>query len=70
MSFGYAIKPESPCDGLELTFSGEELEILMEAFRVTDAVNDPVGEKVLLRYLSAKVALQEEEARPKMGFIK
>ena len=35
-----------------MTFSGEELDLMMEAFRATDAINDPVGEKIVLRYLS------------------
>ena len=68
MSFGYS-KSEPKAD-LEMTFSGEELELVMEAFRSAVPVDDPLGEKIMLRYLSTKVALQEEEAKPKMGFIK
>ena len=71
MSFGYATK-ETPTDGLEMTFSGEELELVMEAFRASVPVDDPVGEKIMLRYLSTKVALQEEEeeSKPKFGFLR
>lgn len=74
MGFGYAPqKEETAASGeLEMTFSGEELDLMMEAFRATDAINDPVGEKIMLRYLSTKVALQEKEdqSKPKMGFLK
>ena len=72
MSFGYAVKKDTPSGDLEMTFSGEELDLMMEAFRATDAINDPVGEKIMLRYLSTKVALQEkeEQEKPKMGFLK
>lgn len=74
MGFGYAPqKEETGASGeLEMTFSGEELDLMMEAFRATDAINDPVGEKIMLRYLSTKVALQEKEdqSKPKMGFLK
>ena len=56
----------------EMTFSGEELELVMEAFRAAVPVDDPLGEKIMLRYLSTKVALQEEEEekKPKMGFLR
>ena len=72
MSFGYAPKKEGPTGDLEMTFSGEELDLMMEAFRATDAINDPIGEKIMLRYLSTKVALQEkaDQSKPKMGFLK
>lgn len=74
MSFGYAPQKEetTPAGELEMTFSGEELDLMMEAFRATDAINDPVGEKIMLRYLSTKVALQEkaDQSKPKMGFLK
>ena len=72
MPFGYAKQKEGPAGDLEMTFSGEELDLMMEAFRATDAINDPVGEKIMLRYLSTKVALQEkeEQSKPKMGFLK
>ena len=74
MSFGYAPQKEetAPAGELEMTFSGEELDLMMEAFRATDAINDPVGEKIMLRYLSTKVALQEkaDQSKPKMGFLK
>jgi hypothetical protein len=71
MSFGYAIEVEVP-DELEMTFSGEELDLVMEAFRAAVPVDDPLGEKIMLRYLSTKVALQEKEEaeKPKMGFLK
>ncbi len=71
MSFGYNKDNKAP-DALSLTFEGEELDLMMEAFRATDAINDPVGEKIMLRYLSAKVALQEEkeQSKPQMGFLK
>ena len=72
MSFGYAVEsPELPSE-LEMTFSGEELDLVMEAFRAAVPVDDPLGEKIMLRYLSKKVALQEkeEEEKPKMGFLK
>ena len=73
MSFGYAKDTNStPSGELAMTFTGEELDLMMEAFRATDAINDPVGEKIMLRYLSKKVELQEEEEnnKPKMGFLK
>ena len=72
MSFGYAVEsPELPSE-LEMTFSGEELDLVMEAFRAAVPVDDPLGEKIMLRYLSTKVALQEKEEaeKPKMGFLK
>lgn len=71
MSFGYA-QQSAVVDELEMTFSGEELELVMEAFRAAVPVDDPLGEKIMLRYLMTKVALQEEEEekKPKMGFLK
>ena len=71
MSFGYA-QQSAVADELEMTFSGEELELVMEAFRAAVPVDDPLGEKIMLRYLMTKVALQEEEEekKPKMGFLK
>jgi hypothetical protein len=71
MSFGYAIDSGIE-EELEMTFSGEELELVMEAFRAAVPVDDPLGEKIMLRYLMNKVALQEEqeEKKPKMGFLK
>lgn len=71
MSFGYANAQRSGGD-LEMTFSGEELDLVMEAFRAAVPVDDPLGEKIMLRYLSTKVALQEEEEdkKPKMGFLR
>ncbi|QIN96708.1 hypothetical protein [Synechococcus phage S-N03] len=72
MSFGYADAPVELPDRLEMTFEGEELDLVMEAFRAAVPVDDPLGEKIMLRYLSTKVALQEkeEEEKPKYGFIK
>ena len=71
MSFGYA-KKDSPTDDLSMTFSGEELDLMMEAFRAAVPVDDPVGEKIMLRYLKSKVALQEENeaSKPRFGFVK
>ena len=72
MSFGYADAPDAMPTELEMTFSGEELDLVMEAFRAAVPIDDPLGEKIMLRYLSTKVALQEkeEEQKPKMGFLK
>ena len=69
MSFGF-LKTEEPDSGqLSMTFKGEELELMMEAFRATDAMTDPIGEKIMLRYLSKKVEIQEEkDQKPKIGF--
>ena len=71
MSFGYALEVDTPAE-LEMTFSGEELDLVMEAFRAAVPVDDPMGEKIMLRYLSTKVALQEkqEAEKPKMGFLR
>ena len=70
MSFGYAAKTEQS-EGLELTFSGEELELVMEAVRAAVPTDDPLGEKIMLKYLTKKVDLQEkqEEARGRIGFV-
>ena len=70
MSFGYATKTEQT-EGLELTFSGEELELVMEAVRAAVPSDDPLGEKIMLKYLTKKVGLQEqqEEARTRIGFV-
>lgn len=56
---------------LELTFSGEELELVMEAFRAAVPVDDPLGEKIMLRYLTKKVEAQEEKEAKKtrIGFV-
>ena len=72
MSFGYAANTDPLAGELEMTFTGEELELVMEAFRAAVPVDDPLGEKIMLRYLSTKLALQEqkEEAKPKMGFLR
>jgi hypothetical protein len=71
MSFGYAPQKEKTSGELEMSFSGEELDLMMEAFRATDAINDPIGEKIMLRYLSKKVELQEKEDQDKkrIGFV-
>ena len=70
MSFGYSMAPQA--GELTMTFTGEELDLVMEAFRAAVPVDDPIGEKIMLRYLSEKVALQEkqDEEKPKMGFLK
>ena len=70
MSFGYSMAPQA--GELVMTFTGEELDLVMEAFRAAVPVDDPVGEKIMLRYLSEKVALQEkqDQEKPKMGFLK
>ena len=70
MSFGYAQNTGEE-GGLSMTFTGEELELVMEAFRAAVPCDDPVGEKIMLRYLTQKVELQEIEAeKPKMGFLR
>lgn len=70
MSFGYA-QDTGAEGGLSMTFTGEELELVMEAFRAAVPCDDPVGEKIMLRYLTQKVELQEAEAeKPKMGFLR
>lgn len=72
MGFGYSESSENTSGEFEMTFSGEELGLVMEAFRAAVPVEDPLGEKILLRYLSAKVAFDEkkEEEKPKMGFLR
>ena len=56
---------------LELTFSGEELELVMEAVRVAVPCDDPLGEKVMLKYLTKRVEAQEakEASRARIGFV-
>ena len=56
---------------MELTFSGEELELVMEAVRVAVPCDDPLGEKVMLKYLTQKVEAQEakEANRARIGFV-
>lgn len=56
---------------IELTFKGEELELVMEAVRAAVPVDDPVGEKIMLRYLTKRVEAQEakENNRHRIGFI-
>lgn len=56
---------------LELTFTGEELELVMEAVRIAVPTDDPLGEKIMLKYLTKKVAAAEskEGARKRIGFV-
>ena len=56
---------------LELTFNGEELELMMDALRAAVPVDDPVGEKIMLRYLTKKVEMQEaqEKDKKRIGFV-
>ena len=56
---------------LELTFKGEELELVMEAVRAAVPCDDPLGEKVMLKYLTKKVEAQEakEANRSRIGFV-
>ncbi len=70
MSFGYANEPTG--GELTMTFTGEELELVMEAFRAAVPTDDPLGERIMLRYLTQRVELQDaEEAKaPKMGFLR
>lgn len=58
-------------DDLELTFAGEELELVMEAFRAAVPPTDPLGEKIMFRYLKMKVEAQEakEKNKNRIGFI-
>ena len=72
MSFGYAVETLDLPEELEMTFSGEELDLVMEAFRAAVPVDDPLGEKIMFRYLATKLAIDEakEEAKPKMGFLR
>lgn len=56
---------------LELTFSGEELELVMEAVRAAVPCDDPLGEKIMLKYLTKRVEAQEakEASRARIGFV-
>ena len=56
---------------LELTFSGEELELVMEAVRAAVPCDDPLGEKIMLKYLTKRVEAQDakEAARKRIGFV-
>ena len=56
---------------MELTFKGEELELMMDALRAAVPVDDPVGEKIMLRYLTKKVEQQEanEKDKKRIGFV-
>ena len=68
MSFGFSKEDQQV---LELTFSGEELELVMDALRAAGPVDDPIGENVMLRYLTKKVELQESQEKDKkrIGFV-
>lgn len=56
---------------LELTFAGEELELVMDALRAAVPIDDPMGEKIMLRYLTKKVEAQEanEKNKKRIGFV-
>ena len=56
---------------LELTFTGEELELVMDALRAAVPIDDPMGEKIMLRYLTQKVEAQEanEKNKKRIGFV-
>lgn len=56
---------------MRLEFEGEELELLMEAFRAAVPIDDPLGEKIMLRYLTKRVEEQESEdgKKRRIGFI-
>ena len=56
---------------MELTFSGEELELVMDAVRAAVPIDDPIGEKIMLKYLKKKVAQSEEQeaSRKRIGFV-
>ena len=56
---------------LELTFSGEELELVMEAVRAAVPCDDPLGEKIMLKYLTKRVEAQDakEAAKKRIGFV-
>ena len=56
---------------LELTFTGEELELVMDALRAAVPIDDPMGEKIMLRYLTKKVEAQEanEKNKKRIGFV-
>lgn len=62
---------------MELTFKGEELELVIEALRAAVPTGDPVGEGIMLRYLSKKledkdVAVEEQgrvSGQRRIGFV-
>lgn len=56
---------------MKLEFEGEELELVMEAFRAAVPIDDPLGEKIMLRYLTKRVEEQESQdsKKRKIGFI-
>ena len=72
MSFGYAADVVEIPEEMEMTFTGEELDLVMDAFRAAVPLDDPLGEKIMFRYLATKLAIAEakEEAKPKMGFLR
>lgn len=49
---------------MELTFKGEELELVIEALRAAVPSGDPTGEAILLRYLSKK--LEDKDITPEV----
>lgn len=55
----------------ELSFKGEELELVMDALRAAVPIDDPMGEKIMLRYLTKKVEQQEANNKDKkrIGFV-
>lgn len=56
---------------MKLEFEGEELELVMEAVRAAVPAEDPLGDKILLKYLTKKFEEQEsaEGKKRKIGFI-
>lgn len=56
---------------LEITFKGEELELVMEAVRAAIPCDDPLGEKIMLKYLTKRVEAQDakEKNKKRIGFI-
>ena len=56
---------------LELTFAGEELDLVMDALRAAVPVDDPIGEKIMLRYLTKRVEQQEanQKNKKRIGFV-
>ena len=66
----YKGRKRGPMD-LELTFKGEELELVMEAVRAAVPCDDPLGEKIMLKYLTKRVEAQEakEAAKKRIGFV-
>lgn len=56
---------------LEITFKGEELELIMDAVRAAVPLDDPLGEKIMLKYLTKRVEAQEAKDgnKKRIGFI-